>query len=246
LAGDVETDHIDEEPQTGLENVRTHLEVLYNQLNNAVYEVEGENIRKNAHDALKNAIGVYDYHRESDYERILMRRKKIESYKETNETMKREKHEKAQLEATKKEEQRRAEEMKRLEQENKENERKRRLAEQEEVQNKVKQDQLKKLQSNPIYQQIVKERGAEAIQDMDPQAVLREQRERLDAERREQAQKQQQQEKKFDHTVRAFHLEELLERRRLSEERMRNAPALHEQYEERRVAKAMYVLVYAN
>lgn len=73
---------------------------------------------------------VYNYHKDRDYERILLRRKKIENYKETSERMRLEKSQKAQLEAMMREEQKRAEEMRRLEMENAEKERLRKIAEQ--------------------------------------------------------------------------------------------------------------------
>lgn len=59
-----------------------------------------------------------------------MRRKKIETYKETSERLKLEKSQQAQAEANRKEELRRAEEMRRLEQENIEKEKMRKQAEQ--------------------------------------------------------------------------------------------------------------------
>jgi predicted nucleic acid-binding Zn-ribbon protein len=62
----------------------------------------------------------------------------------------------------------------------------------------------------------------------------------MDADRKEQQQRLQQQEKKFDHTVRAFHLEEMAIRSGISEERQRLAPSLFEEYETNRIAKAMY------
>lgn len=68
--------------------------------------------------------------KDKDYENILNRRKKIESYKEQSESLRQELARKIQLEASKREEQRRAEEMRRLDLESKENEKKRRLAEQ--------------------------------------------------------------------------------------------------------------------
>lgn len=69
--------------------------------------------------------------------------------------------------------------------------------------------------------------------------VLREQRDRLDEQRREQQARLQQQEKKFDHMVRAYHLHEMIERKKISDEYARTAPVLHEEYEKRRVFMAM-------
>lgn len=58
-----------------------------------------------------------------------------------------------------------------------------------------------------------------------------------------QQERERQQEKKFDHQIRAFHLEEVHERKRLADEYLATAPQRHEEYEKRRVAKAMYVPV---
>lgn len=117
---------------------------------------------------MKRHAEIYLYHKDADYERILLRRKKIESYKETSERQKLEKCQQAQAEANRKEEQRRAEEMRRLEQENIEKEKLRRLAEQEEIDRKVRAEKMKKIQATPIYQAIVKDHGEEAFQNMDP------------------------------------------------------------------------------
>uniref|UniRef100_A0A914EFP5 Uncharacterized protein n=1 Tax=Acrobeloides nanus TaxID=290746 RepID=A0A914EFP5_9BILA len=128
--------------------------------------------------------------------------------------------------------------MRRLDLESKENEKKRRLAEQEEIKKKIKMEQIKKIQLNPIYQAIVKEKGEEIFETLDPEMVIREQRQRLDKERREQQARQLQQEQKSDHFIRALYLEEMKEYRKISEERRAKAPIIHQEYEERRVDKA--------
>lgn len=51
----------------------------------------------------------------------------------------------------------------------------------------------------------------------------------------------QQQEKVFDHHVRAIHLEEMLERKAVMMQRIAEAPKAHEEYENRRIQKAMSV-----
>lgn len=60
----------------------------------------------------------------------------------------------------------------------------------------------------------------------------------MDAERREQKTKLLLQEKKFDHTVRAFHLEEIILRNESSTKRMEEAPDLFEKFEQLRIEKA--------
>ncbi|PIO58870.1 hypothetical protein TELCIR_19683, partial [Teladorsagia circumcincta] len=49
----------------------------------------------------------------------------------------------------------------------------------------------------------------------------------------------QQQDKTFDHHVRAVHLEEMLERKAVMMKRLQEAPKLHEKYEQRRIQKAI-------
>lgn len=78
---------------------------------------------------MQKQIEIYEHWKEKDYEQILMRRKKIENYKENSEYLKQEKLQQVQLEANKKEEKRRQQEMKRLEEENKKNELRRKQAE---------------------------------------------------------------------------------------------------------------------
>uniref|UniRef100_A0A0N5ANF3 Eukaryotic translation initiation factor 3 subunit A n=1 Tax=Syphacia muris TaxID=451379 RepID=A0A0N5ANF3_9BILA len=225
--------------QVGLEGIRGHLELMYNGLRDIVGMLEAEDIRKAALENLKRHVGVYNYHKNKDYERMLQRRKKIENYKETSERMRMEKSQKAQMEAMKREEQKRAEEMRRLEVENAEKERLRKIAEQEELDRKVRAEKMKKIQSTPIYQAIVKDHGEEAFQNMDPESVLREQRDRLDEQRRELQARLQQQEKKFDHMVRAFHLEEIKIRAKMSEEFQRMAPIRHVQHQKHRIQVAI-------
>jgi hypothetical protein len=60
----------------------------------------------------------------------------------------------------------------------------------------------------------------------------------MKAERLEQQQRLQLQERKFDHLIRAYHLDEMLVRHAISEEYRANAPRKHEEYEKERVAKA--------
>lgn len=79
---------------------------------------------------MKRQIFIYNKHKEGDFERILARRKKIESYKENTEQKKQEKLQHAQALQSKQEEARRREELKKLHEENKENEKRRRQNEQ--------------------------------------------------------------------------------------------------------------------
>lgn len=71
--------------------------------------------------------------------------------------------------------------------------------------------------------------------------VLREQRDRLDEQRREQQARLQQQEKKFDHLIRAYHLQEMVARKAISDNFAIKAPQNHDSYEKRRVESATYV-----
>ncbi|VDK46888.1 unnamed protein product [Anisakis simplex] len=226
--------------QTGMEGIRSHLELMYNGLRDVVNVLDAEQRKKAALDHLKRHTEIYAYHKNADYERILLRRKKIESYKETSERLKLEKTQQAQAEANRREELKRAEEMRRLELENIEKEKMRKLAEQEEIERKVRAEKMKKIQATPIYQAIVKDHGEEAFQNMDPDSVLREQRDRMDEQRREQQARLQQQEKKFDHLVRAFHLEEMKARKAITDEYRRTAPQLHEEYEKKRIENAIF------
>uniref|UniRef100_A0A915Q053 Eukaryotic translation initiation factor 3 subunit A n=1 Tax=Setaria digitata TaxID=48799 RepID=A0A915Q053_9BILA len=227
-----------EAEQVAVEDIRSHLQSMYNSLRDVVQVLDYEEIKRNATEDLKRHAEIYSYHKDADYERILLRRKKIESYKETSERQKLEKCQQAQAEANRKEEQRRAEEMRRLEQENIEKEKLRKLAEQEEIDRKVRAEKMKKIQSTPIYQAIVKDHGEEAFQNMDPDSVLREQRDRLDEQRREQQARLQQQEKKFDHLIRAYHLQEMVARKAISDSFAVKAPQNHDAYEKRRVESA--------
>ncbi|EPB67873.1 eukaryotic translation initiation factor 3 subunit A family protein [Ancylostoma ceylanicum] len=245
LAGGVDLEEADgftgDDTQLGVEGIRTHLELMYNKLRSTVELLDGDKRTEALIARVKHHAINYERTKNSKQEtdRILERRRKIEYYKETSERVKAERSQQAAAELAKREEAKRAEEMKRLEQENIESERKRRLAEQEEVQRKIKQDQLRRMQNTAIYQAIVREKGEQVFKDMDPEAVLREQRQRLDKERMETQRRLQQQDKTFDHYIRALHLEEMLERKAIMTKRMSEAPKLHEEYERRRIQKAV-------
>ncbi|VDP10048.1 unnamed protein product [Heligmosomoides polygyrus] len=236
LAGGVDLEEANgftgDDTQLGVEGIRTHLEVMYNKLRSTIELLDGDK-------RTEALIARRTKNSKQETDRILERRRKIEYYKETSERVKAERSQQAAAELAKREEAKRAEEMKRLEQENIESEKRRRQAEQEEVQRKIKQDQLRRMQNTAIYQAIVREKGEQVFKDMDPEAVLREQRQRLDKERMETQRRLQQQDKTFDHHVRAVHLEEMLERKSIMSRRLEEAPKLHEKYEQRRIQKAI-------
>ncbi|CAI4227480.1 unnamed protein product [Auanema sp. JU1783] len=243
LAGGVDLEEADgftgDDSQLGVEGIRTHLELMYNKLRSTVEFLDGDKKREDMIARVRQHAINYERNRQMESDRILVRRRKIENYKESSERAKAERTQQVQAEMLKKEEAKRAEEMKRLEQENIESERKRKQVEQEEIQRKIRQDQIRRMQQSAIYQAIIKEKGESAFQDMDPEAVLREQRERLDKERMETQKRLQQQEKTFDHHVRAIHLEEMLERKAIMNKRLSDAPTAHKEYEERRIQKAI-------
>lgn len=226
-----------DDTQLGVEGVRNHLEAMYTRLRCMVEGLDAEKRRKEILRRIENHVTSYEKNRATEIDRIHRRKKMLENYKENWERVKAEKTAAAATEQAKREEAARAEEMKRLDEQNKESEKKKKLAEQEEIQKKIKQDQLRKMQQNAIYQAIIKEKGLEQFNDMDPEQVLREQRERLDKERAETQRRLQQQEKNFDHHVRALHLEEMTERRAVMSMRLAEAPKLHDKYEEQRIAK---------
>uniref|UniRef100_A0A7E4VEK1 PCI domain-containing protein n=1 Tax=Panagrellus redivivus TaxID=6233 RepID=A0A7E4VEK1_PANRE len=242
LSGDVETEAANVVQngnyRGGYESFRVQLTNLYRQLGATANAFDADKIREENYQRFLKRRQIYEFHKDADYERIMGRKKIIENHKESTENRKQQKMQKVQAEAAKKEEKRRAEELKRLVQEQEESEQKRRQAEKEEVQRKVRLEQLKRFQANPIYSQIVKEKGEEALQDMDPEYVVREQRERMDAERREQAIKMLQQERKYDYYVRAFAIEERQMAKKLSDERRAAAAELFKAADERRIAKA--------
>ncbi|CAD5212338.1 unnamed protein product [Bursaphelenchus xylophilus] len=239
LAGGLDASVDVEAASNGIEYIREHLIQLHNHCQNAVFELEGAKVESEIASKLGEQVKTYLYHKDEDYSRILSRCRKIEDYKEVSEHQRREKIQIAQEEYQKREEQRRQAELRRLEEENQENEKKRQQAEKDEIVRRQKAEQLKRFQSNPIYQQIVKEKGEEAMQTMDPELVLKEQRERMDVERRELQNKLRQHEKKYDYVVRAFHLEEIKHYKKMSEDYLENAPSRFKECEDRRIQNAI-------
>ncbi|GMR42102.1 hypothetical protein PMAYCL1PPCAC_12297 [Pristionchus mayeri] len=243
LAGGVDLEDADgftgDDTQLGVEGIRSHLEQMYNKLKSTVESLDGQMLREEALENVKRHASIYGHCKQSDYERILMRRRKIETYKESSERVKAEKTAKAAEEAAKREEQKRIEEKKRLEQENLNIEKRKREADKREVEEKVRADQMRKLLATSFGMNILREYGEAAIAEMDIEQVLKEQRERLDKERQQQQQRLQQQERKFDHWVRALHLEEVIERKSIQEKRRKEAPVKWKDFESARVQKAI-------
>ncbi|CAJ0941902.1 unnamed protein product, partial [Mesorhabditis belari] len=243
LAGSFDLEEADgftgDDTQLGVGGIRVHLEQMHNKLREMVDWLDGDERRTKAIEQVRKLAGVYQHHKMADYERIQQRRRKIESYKETSERVKEQKYAEAVKEKYIQDERKRNEERIRLEQANKEQDIRRKQNEQEEVQRKIRTDKMKKLQQSSLYQAVLKNYTEEELATMDPEAVLKEQRARLDAERQEQQQRLQLQEKKFDHTIRAFHLEEMKERRALEDVRQQKAPRLFNEYEQRRVTTAI-------
>lgn len=116
--------------QTGVEDIRSHLELMYDKLRVTVASMEGERRQRELIERVENHAKKYELARPTELERMLTRRRKIESYKETSERVKAERTQQVQAELQKREEARRAEEMKRLELENLESEKRRKQAEQ--------------------------------------------------------------------------------------------------------------------
>jgi hypothetical protein len=102
---------------------------MHDQLRQAVYTMDQRTFLEHDQQQLKRAVQEYLQNKDIEYDRILKRRRLIETFKETSETQRREKIQQQQEEQLKREEQRRAEEIRRLEEQNKENERKKAQAE---------------------------------------------------------------------------------------------------------------------
>ncbi|GMT19012.1 hypothetical protein PFISCL1PPCAC_10309, partial [Pristionchus fissidentatus] len=243
LAGGVDLEEADgftgDDTQLGVEGIRAHLELMYNKLKGTVEQLDGETLKNESLENVKRHASIYGMCKQQDYERILMRRRKIETYKESSERVKAEKTAKAAEEAAKRDEQKKLEEKKRLELENINIEKRKREADKREVEEKVRADQMRKLLATSFGMNILREYGEAAIAEMDIEQVLKEQRERLDKERSQQQQRLQQQERKFDHWVRALHLEESMERKSMQDMRRKEAPGKWNKFEMERVQKAI-------
>lgn len=91
--------------------------------------MDPHSFQQHNHDQLRKTVDHYLRYKDVEYDRVLKRRRLIESYKESSETQRRERILQQQEEQLKREEQRRAEEIRRLEEQNKENEKKKAQAE---------------------------------------------------------------------------------------------------------------------
>lgn len=214
--------------------IKMHVASVYSRLQDVYLDIDQSSV-KELQEKLARQIKIYLTHKDGDFERILARRKKIEHYKENTEQMRQEKLLQAQALANKQEEKRRTEEYKKLQEENKENEQRRKMAEQEEIKRRVAAERIQKHKSHPLYETLVKEYGEEEVEKMDLDMFIKEKRNLLERERKEQQNKMLQQEKKYDYNVRAIHMEEMLVWKQLSEERQASAPELFDQYETRRI-----------
>ncbi|KAK6031362.1 hypothetical protein OSTOST_02485 [Ostertagia ostertagi] len=224
LAGGVDLEEANgftgDDTQLGVEGIRTHLEVMYNKLRSTVELLDGDKRTEALIARVKHHAINYERTKNSKQEtdRILERRRKIEYYKETSERVKAERSQQAAAELAKREEAKRAEEMKRLEQENIE----RRSA---------KKNQARPTTQNAKYCDLSGyyqgEKANKCSKDMDPEAVLREQRQRLDKERMER------------NVVSSNRTKLSTITKAVMMKRLQEAPKLHEKYEQRRIQKAI-------
>ncbi|PAV65190.1 hypothetical protein WR25_14519 isoform A [Diploscapter pachys] len=228
-----------DDTQLGVEGIRSHLELMYNKLRAAVDILDGDKKREELIEKVKHHAKQYELNKQNEINRIVGRAKKIEHYKEIKEKERQEQTRAAQIEKEKREEANRIAELQRLEKESIEHEKKRKQAEHDDVQYKIKLERLRKMAQQAVYQGIIKEIGDDAFFKMDPDTLVKEQRERVDKERLETQKRLQQQEKQFDHHVRALHLEEMMERKALMMKRTKEAPQLHDAYENTKIAKAI-------
>uniref|UniRef100_A0AC35TNF1 Eukaryotic translation initiation factor 3 subunit A n=1 Tax=Rhabditophanes sp. KR3021 TaxID=114890 RepID=A0AC35TNF1_9BILA len=218
-------------------NVHNVLGHLYSEIRNCWLEVADEQRKKESNDVYKTQLKSYLNCRDRIQKEILKRRETIENYKENTELAKQEKAIK-QAEALKtKRERETAEELRRLKQANLESAAKRKELMEKEILEKIRVEKLNQIKSQPMYQQIIKEKGEEAFANLDPQDVINEHTLRAQNEARSVQLKQKNQEKRFDHLIRATHQLEVPFLNTMSRQFDVEGAALFDEVEKKRIAK---------
>uniref|UniRef100_A0A0K0G0D7 Eukaryotic translation initiation factor 3 subunit A n=1 Tax=Strongyloides venezuelensis TaxID=75913 RepID=A0A0K0G0D7_STRVS len=186
-------------------NIRNVLGYFFSDIRSTWLSIERDIRKVHAEDIYKHQLRSYLNSRDRIQKEIMKRKETIENYKETKELVKQERARKAAEAAKIKKEKETADEMKKLEVANRIREAERRELEAKENQEKIRLYQLNQIKENPLYKQIIKEKGEEAFASLNPEEIMREHRQRMENEERTLSMKKKNQEKKFDHTVRALH-----------------------------------------
>uniref|UniRef100_A0A913HVD2 Eukaryotic translation initiation factor 3 subunit A n=1 Tax=Strongyloides stercoralis TaxID=6248 RepID=A0A913HVD2_STRER len=186
-------------------NIRNVLGYFFSDIRSTWLSIERDSRKSCAEDIYKHQLRSYLNSRDRIQKEIMKRKETIENYKETKELVKQEKAKKAAEAAKIKKEKETADEMKKLEVASRIREAERKELEAKENQEKIRLYQLNQIKENPIYKQIIKEKGEEAFSSLNPEEIMREHRQRMENEERTLSMKKKNQEKKFDHTVRALH-----------------------------------------
>ncbi|CAJ0586111.1 unnamed protein product, partial [Mesorhabditis spiculigera] len=243
--GDTLAGGFDESDHRSGHNLRTHLEVLYTKLQDFDRMFTGEKKREEAVERIKRLVGIYKHHKDADSDRFHQRRVKIERNKEAGERQVQELKAQADRERQQRAERQRQEDKIRLEKARKDQELRRKEAEKDEVEKKIRMEKMRKLLQSSLYKDVLSKYTEDELANMDPEEIMREQRIDMDNKRQATQKRLEQQDRKFDHTVRADHIEEAIQRRARDCRRQETVPKLFNAYEERRIAKIVAAREFA-
>uniref|UniRef100_A0A0N4ZNG0 Eukaryotic translation initiation factor 3 subunit A n=1 Tax=Parastrongyloides trichosuri TaxID=131310 RepID=A0A0N4ZNG0_PARTI len=186
-------------------NIRNILGHFFSDIRTAWLTIGNEERKAQAEEVFKHQLRAYLNSRDRIQKEIMKRKETIENYKETTEQVKQEKAKKAAEAAKIKKEKETADELKKLEAAHRIREAERKDLEEKETKEKKRILQLNNIKDMPLYKQIIKEKGENAFSSLDPDEIIKEQQQREENEKRAQSIKKKNQEKKFDHMVRALH-----------------------------------------
>ncbi|KRZ21452.1 Eukaryotic translation initiation factor 3 subunit A, partial [Trichinella pseudospiralis] len=193
--------------RTSSDHVRLYLQEIFDSIQRSVLDINvhyNEELRRN----IMHMHELQRYHAKDDHLQISERRKRIELYKEYNEKKRSIQVENAREEERRILEKRRLAEKARLEQENAERLQEMKRREKDEMRKRIIRDRLDRMKDSK-FRAFLAEMPEEEIENLDNETLLQKQICHMEQEKREHMARLKVAEKKWDHFVRALHMEEI-------------------------------------
>ncbi|KRX40110.1 Eukaryotic translation initiation factor 3 subunit A, partial [Trichinella murrelli] len=223
--------------RTSSDHIRLYLQEIFDSVNKSILDINAnynEELRRN----ILRMHELQRYHAKDDHLQISERRKRIELYKEYNEKKRSIQVEHAREEERRLLEKRRQAEKARLEQENAERLQEMKRREKDEMRKRIIRDRLDRMKDSK-FRAFLAEMPEEEIENLDNETLLQKQICHMEQEKREHMARLKVAEKKWDHFVRALHMEEIPLREQEYSEFCKMSAIWWEKNEKDRIFKAV-------
>merc|ERR1712136_535120 len=184
----------------------------------------------------QNLISYYQKTKQREHQNMLQRKFIIEQRKEQLEHLNQEREAKEQRAVQEQEEAVKEAEKQRLDKEQKEREQRRKKEQEKEEQRRNATDRLEMIKKSEIGQKMLKDLDLDALDQINPDELMKKQMETLEKEKREMQERLRAQEKKVDYFERAKRVQEIPILKQMYEEKKKNDAALWDKLEDERVA----------